>query len=132
MANYPNYYPQAGGYAQQPYYQQTYQPQYMQPQQTPMISGRPVSSKEEALSTPADYLSGSTVMTDFPHGTIYAKVVDKETGVAELQTFRRVRDEAPPAQESRMETLERKLDAILQMLQSVPSGKHVKEADGNV
>ena len=131
MPNFQSYYPQ-GVYMPPQQYQQ---PMYMQPQQYQqpvMISGRLVSSKEEALSVPADYGTGFSVMPDFAHGTVYAKIVNKDTGAADVQTFRRVTDEAPAQQESRMDALERKVDAILQMLQGVPTGKHVKEADADV
>lgn len=130
MPNFQSYYPQ-GVYMPPQQYQQ---PMYMQQQyqQPVMISGRLVSSKEEALSVPADYVTGFSVMPDFAHGTVYAKIVNKDTGAADVQTFRRVTEEAPAQQESRMDVLERKVDAILQMLQGVPTGKHVKEADADV
>lgn len=128
MPNFQSYYPQ-GVYMPPQQYQQ---PMYMQPQQPALISGRLVSSKEEALSVPVDYSMGFSVMPDIPHGIIYAKIVNKDTGAADVLTFRRVTEEAPMQHEGRMDALERKMDTILQMLQSAPTGKHVKEADGNV
>lgn len=128
MPNFQSYYPQ-GIYMPPQQYQQ---PMYMQPQQPALISGRLVSSKEEALSVPVDYGTGFSIMPDIPHGTVYAKIVNKDTGAADVLTFRRVADEAPAQQENRMDALERKVDAILQMLQGVPTGKHVKEADADV
>lgn len=123
MANYPpTYYPQPGAYAQQSQYMPQ---QYMQPQQTPVLSGRAVTGREEAMAVPVDFVTGVTVCPDLGHGVIYAKVLDRNTGTAPLLEFRRA--DTQQESENRMDVMQRQLDRILAMLEEPASGKHVKK-----
>lgn len=75
-----------GGYSPAPYQAaQAYQPP-QQPQQ--MISGRMVTSREEALGVPVDFMGGVTVLPDLSHGRIYTKVFNPQTGSADFVEFR--------------------------------------------
>lgn len=64
-----------------------------QPQQTGLqqsgggISGRMVTSREEALATPVDFLAGITFLPDMSHGRIYVKIFDRNTGGANVLEF---------------------------------------------
>lgn len=69
-------------------------PYMMMQQQT--ISGRPVSSREEALSVPMDFLAGITVMPDMSHGKVYVKLLNQNTGAVDMLTFDRAQEEAQP------------------------------------
>ena len=83
------------GYYQQPqpiFRPQAYTP-YPQPLQQPALSGRPVSSREEAQAIPMDYAAGAMYMPDLPHGVIYAKIVNTATGEAPLMMFRLAQEE---------------------------------------
>lgn len=63
----------------------------------PSLSGRMVTSKEEALGVPADFTNGCTFMPDLSHGRIFAKIFDPNTGSAPMKEFRLV--EAEPEQQ---------------------------------
>lgn len=85
---------------QQGYYQpnqSVFRPQaftpFPQQMQQPVISGRPVSSREEAQAIPMDYAAGAMYMPDLPHGVIYAKIVNNATGEAPLMMFRLSQEE---------------------------------------
>lgn len=60
----------------------------------PSLSGRMVTSKEEALGVPADFASGCTFMPDLSHGRIFAKIFNPHTGEAPMKEFRLVEAEA--------------------------------------
>lgn len=83
MASYPPYQPGAYQplYNQQPYQQPpVFQPQQavQPPQQT--INGRVVTSREEALGVPVDFMGGLMVFPDVSHGRIYTKIFNPQTG----------------------------------------------------
>ncbi len=76
------------GYNPAPYQAQpVYQPQQ---QAQPVISGRMVTSREEALGVPVDFMGGVTVLPDLSHGRIYTKVFNPQTGSADFVEFRAV------------------------------------------
>lgn len=52
-----------------------------------MILGRMVTSREEAVAIPADFQGNPIVMPDFPHGKIYVKFFDMNTGTASVVEF---------------------------------------------
>ena len=77
------------GYNQNPYYT-GYNPQIQQsqPQQTapqPQVQSgficRPVTSREEALATPCDFMAAGVIMPDMAHGMIYLKRFNSQTGL---------------------------------------------------
>ncbi len=63
-----------------------YNNQYRQ-YSAPTLSGRVVTSREEAMGVPVDFTQGFTLMPDFAHGRIYAKVFNPNTGDAPLREF---------------------------------------------
>lgn len=76
------------GYNTNPYYT-GYNPQIQQPQpqqtapQPQVQSGficRPVTSREEALATPCDFMAAGVIMPDMAHGMIYLKRFNSQTG----------------------------------------------------
>lgn len=71
---------------QQPYQQQWRMPTY-QPAPADVLSGRMVSSREEALAVPVDYQSGVSILPDISHGRIFAKVANSN-GSADFMEFR--------------------------------------------
>ena len=122
MANYPptyysQNYPQMGAYQQQM--------QYMPQQQMPMLSGRMVTGREEALGVQVDFNSGITVCPDLGHGVVYVKVFDRNTGTAPLLEFRRADD--MPEKDDAIERMQAKLNRIMQMLEAPAGGRHVKK-----
>lgn len=128
MANYPpTYYPQPGAYAQQSQYVPQ---QYMQPQQAPVLSGRAVTGREEAMAVPVDFVTGMTICPDLGHGVIYVKALDRNTGTAPLMEFRRA--DTQQESENRMDTMQRQLDRILSMLEEPANGRHVKKEAANI
>lgn len=73
------------GQMMQPGYSYGQQPQQMQ--QSGGLSGRMVTSREEALATPVDFLAGMTFLPDMSHGRIYVKIFDRNTGGANTVEF---------------------------------------------
>lgn len=105
MANYPPY-PYGG-------YQPMQMPQMPMPQMTPQmpqngqISGsglspmsRPVSSREEAQATAADFSGALMLFPDISHGRVYLKRWNMQTGAADFMEFGPVVEaaEAPAAE----------------------------------
>lgn len=104
MSGYPNYphsyYPQsqpqmqapANLYAQQFTPQQPAQaPQQPQAQQSNNNSGytcKPVTSREEAVSAPTNYLGAGDISVDLSHGMIYLKRFNRQTGGSDFFDFR--------------------------------------------
>lgn len=72
----PNY-----GFGYQPY------PNGVQNQGSTGYICRPVTSREEALATPIDYMSAGIIMPDIAHGMIYVKRFNAQTGVSEFGDF---------------------------------------------
>lgn len=84
--------PMAGNY---PMPQRAYNPnpfpaqpaQPMYPQQDMTLSGRMVTSREEALAVPVDFNAGMTFLPDMSHGRIYVKVFNQNSGGADVLEF---------------------------------------------
>lgn len=83
------------GYNTNPYYS-GYNPQIQQPQpqqtapQPQVQSGficRPVTSREEALATPCDFMAAGVIMPDMAHGMIYLKRFNSQTGASDFADF---------------------------------------------
>lgn len=76
------------GYNTNPYYS-GYNPQIQQPQ--PQIQSgficRPVTSREEALATPCDFMAAGVIMPDMAHGMIYLKRFNSQTGASDFADF---------------------------------------------
>lgn len=143
MANYPPYAIQQG---YQPMYQQGYQtPACLpaqsvgqpQPQAQTGLSGRMVTSREEALGVPVDFMGGLMVFPDVGHGAVYTKVFNAQTGQAEFAEYRRVpRPEPKPegaaeayALDSDVKALRAKVDELTDRLAAIqPRRRAQKEA----
>lgn len=141
MANYPPYaMPQ--GY--QPMYQQGYQAPACLPTQTvnqpqPQaqgLNGRMVTSREEALGVPVDFMGGLMVFPDVSHGAVYTKVFNAQTGQAEFAEYRRVARPEPRAEgteayalDSDVKALRAKVDELTDRLAAIqPRRRAQKEA----
>ena len=96
--NYPTYYTpyNYGPYAPQqgrPEGVPTNPPQMQNAQQGAGVgqsggfSVRPVTGREEAVAVPVDFLGPGTLMPDLPHGTIYLKRFNPQTGSSEFYAF---------------------------------------------
>ena len=96
MANYPTY--PYGGY--QPMQMPQMTPQMSMPQMAPQMPqngqfgqgglspmSRPVSSKEEAQATAADFSGAMMVFPDVAHGRVYLKRWNMQTGAADFMEF---------------------------------------------
>ena len=82
MAFYPTYQPQPqqfGGYYPQP---QQVQNQPMQE----AFACRPVTSREEAVASPADFMR-PLIMPDLAHGMVYIKRFNPSTGASDILDF---------------------------------------------
>lgn len=125
MANYPNYMQGAGAYQapQQSWYPPMYQQYPPMQQQAPVISGRMVTSLEEARGVQVDFTSGITVCPDMGHDVIYVKVFDRNTGAAPIAEYRRVGS----SEDGRMDRMQKQLDEIMALLQESPKGKHAQK-----
>lgn len=87
----PSYTPQVGYSNIQPSMQlnqYTPQPQPQQMAQNVAIQGRMVTSKEEALGVPVDFLGQPMFFPDLAHGVIYLKRFNTNTGAADFAEFR--------------------------------------------
>ena len=58
---------------------------------------RPVTGREEAVAMQVDFLGPGTLMPDFPHGIIFFKRFNPNTGAADFAEFRL----APPQPEQK-------------------------------
>lgn len=117
------------GYFQQPYQAQAFQ--YQQPQQAQMVlSGRPVTSREEAAGLPMDFTSGAMYMPDLAHGVIYAKIFNANTGEAPLLEFRVAKPEEKKevayATAIEVESLRAEIARMKEEWQNAYIGKHAK------
>lgn len=112
------------GYTQNPYggrqNGQMSNPYMMMQQQT--ISGRQVSSREEALSVPMDFVAGFTVMPDMAHGKVYVKVLNQNTGAVDMLTFDRAQEEAQP-QYVTVDQMEQMKQKMLEMMAELKGEK---------
>ena len=96
MANFPPY-----QMPQPPMYQAAYQQPAYQPAQQAQsgLSGRMVTSREEALGVPVDFMGGLMVFPDVGHRAIYTKLFNGQTGQTDFAEYRRIdRPEAKPDQ----------------------------------
>lgn len=59
---------------------------YAQPQ-TPSAVCRPVTSKEEAVGVPVDFMGSLMVFPDMGHGKVYVKRFNSQTGSADFMEF---------------------------------------------
>ena len=77
----PNQMQNMQGYQQNQVYQQgqNYQPSIIQQSNSGYIC-RPVTGREEAVAMQVDFLGPGTLMPDFPHGIIYFKRFNPNTG----------------------------------------------------
>lgn len=99
MANFPPY--QMPQTYQPPMYQAAYQQPAYQPahQAQNGLSGRMVTSREEALGVPVDFMGGLMVFPDVGHRAIYTKLFNGQTGQTDFAEYRRVdKPEAKPEQ----------------------------------
>ena len=90
MAYYPTYQPQP----------QQYNSYYTQPQQMPPMQDafacRPVTSREEAVASPADFMR-PLIMPDMAHGMIYVKRFNPATGASDILDFAQRTGDSSPA-----------------------------------
>lgn len=87
---YGSNYPQFGGIDAQAMYpqQQQIQQPIMPPQQLPQpMSVRIVSSREEALAVPVDFMGNAIYMHDIAHGRIYRKAWNAQSGAPEFEEY---------------------------------------------
>lgn len=96
-------------------------PYMMMQQQT--ISGRPVFSQEEALSSPMDFVSGITVFPDMSHGKVYIKILNQQTGTVETQTFERTKDEKEQPQYVTVNQLEQLKQQMMEQMAEMKGEK---------
>ena len=123
MANYPMYgVPQ--GY--QPMYQQPVYQQQMQPVQQPQMQQsagmlcRPVTSREEALGTPVDFMGGTTIMPNLSDKRIiYAKVFNAQTGQADFGEFHRVTGQEPKGETPQAYAMESDVQALREQVKEL-------------
>lgn len=117
------------GYFQHPYQAQAFQ--FQQPQQAQIaLSGRPVTSREEAAGLPMDFTAGAMYMPDLAHGVIYAKIFNANTGEAPLLEFRLAKPDEKKdvayATAQEVETLRNELSRMKEEWQNAYIGKHAK------
>ena len=135
MANYPQY-----GYQTQ---QTWIQPRQQMPQQYPMqdfnfqmpqqmqqpgVICRPVASIDEARATPTDFSGNALVLTDLPHGMIYTKMLDTQTGSAVFGVYQRVQE--PPTTAAKMAQEYAPLSLVQEMRQEIMMLKSALEGRG--
>lgn len=76
------------GYPPNPY--MGFNQQIPQQQTQPQVNGyvcRPVTSREEALATPCDFMAAGVIMPDLAHGMIYVKRFNAQTGASDFGDF---------------------------------------------
>lgn len=94
-----------------------------------MILGRMVTSREEAVAIPADFQGNPIVMPDFPHGKIYVKFFDMNTGTASVVEFNAPQPEKKPApQYATMDDVAQLREEIADLRRSYD--EPMKEANG--
>ena len=62
-------------------------PQPQQAQQPAAFITRPVTSREEAVAIPVDFMAAGTLMPDLGHGMIHLKRFNQNTGASDFFTF---------------------------------------------
>lgn len=125
MANYPPY--PYGGY--QPMQMPQMPPQMPMPQMAPQMPqtgqfgqgglspmSRPVSSREEAKATAADFSGALMVFPDLSHGHVYLKRWNMQTGAADFVDFVPAADTKPdesqPTEYVCLHTYQADMDAL--------------------
>ena len=75
---------------------------------------RPVTGREEAIAMQVDFLGPGTLMPDFPHGIIYFKRFNPNTGAADFAEFRLAppQPEPKPAQGVTMDDFNALVDRV--------------------
>ena len=97
------------------------------PSQQNTVRVVPVASIVEAKAIPTDFMGTMLVMTDFPHGAIYTKVLDTNTGNPIFRIFKYIPDEDPaPAYDAR-----RDIEILKAELNRIKTELGMKEADTN-
>ena len=127
MANYPPY----------PYgYQPMQIPQMQMPQMPPQMPqngqmnqgglspmSRPVSSREEAQATAADFTGAPMVFLDRAHRRVYVKQGNMNTGMADFEDYGPVIDQRPAAPEYvNVQTFQSELDKLRAELTALKGG----------
>lgn len=132
---------------QQP--QQITQPQMQPVQQTTQpaqglsSASRPVTNREEAVSTPADFSGALMVFPDLPNNRVYLKRWNMQTGSADFGEFAPVIPEQPRENETKQATAFASLEEFHGLQETVanlqeeinrlkkPTGKTVKKNDAS-
>lgn len=89
---------------------------------------RPVTSREEAVASPADY-TRPVIMPDMGHGKIYIKKFDPQTGISDVFDFKLDRPELQPST-PQYATID-ELNALREEIEKLkkPTGKGKKADD---
>ncbi len=106
-------------------YQQQYQMMQQQPQQIQQEAYlcRPVTSREEAVATPVDYMR-ATLLPDMGHGKIYLKRFNPQTGASDILEFAQcIEQEQPAPKYATVEDLEALRSEIEKMKRQSGKGK---------
>ena len=90
MPYFPPYQQPAYPALQAPVYNTYQQPPQQQTQLEQDVLARRVTSREEALSAPVDFMGRPTLSLDMAHGMIYLKVFNSSTGSADFTDFGKV------------------------------------------
>lgn len=105
--------------------------QIPQQMQQPGVICRPVASIDEARATPTDFSGNALVLTDLPHGMIYTKILDQQTGSAVFGVYQRVQEPQPTSTEyaplAYVEQLRQEVAALRAALEG--RGKHEREVE---
>lgn len=97
------------------------------PNQQNAVRVVPVASIDEAKAIPTDFMGTMLVLTDFPHGAIYTKVLDTNTGNPIFRIFKYIPDEDPaPAYDPRKD-----IEMLRAELNRIKTELGMKEADTN-
>ena len=118
---------------QNPGYQmQDFNFQMPQQMQQPGVICRPVASIDEARATPTDFSGNALLLIDLPHGMIYTKILDPQTGSAVFGVYQRVQEPVQQAQEYAPMSLVQELRQEIMVLKSAleARGKHEAEVIG--
>ena len=130
MANFPPYNP----YQQQSMMQSVPQMMPQMTQQMPvaphMMQGgvspmsRPVSSREEAQATAADFSGAPMVFLDIAHRRFYVKQWNMQTGMADFEDYGPVIEQRPAAPEYvNVHTFQSELDKLREEINKIKGAK---------
>jgi hypothetical protein len=96
-------------------------PQMMQGGVSPM--SRPVSSREEAQATAADFSGAPMVFLDRAHRRVYVKQWNMQTGMADFEDYGPVIEQRPAAPEYvNVHTFQSELDKLRSEIASMKGG----------